>query len=111
MPEQSTELRQLEHNGFFKGLSVNERVPDHYSVPQQRNPNVEISQYLISRNADVNVKDHHGRSPLHYAAERNSNVEVLRYLISVRDMSVNTQNNEGRTTLDVTNTEEKRAIL
>ena len=46
------------------------------------NPNVEVSEYLISQGADINEEDIYGWTPLCYAAQGNPNVEILKYFVS-----------------------------
>ena len=62
--------------------------------------NIEMVRYLIARGADVNAKDHNGRTPLHDAAQFGS-VAVLDYLCAVEGADVNAENNNGKTPRDL----------
>nr|GEX98704.1 acyl-CoA-binding domain-containing protein 1-like [Tanacetum cinerariifolium] len=59
---------------FFK--SFRGRTPLHWAVNRGH---IEAAELLLSRNADVNLKDDEGQTPLHYAAvcDRESIAELL----------------------------------
>ncbi|MDR0609809.1 MAG: ankyrin repeat domain-containing protein [Planctomycetaceae bacterium] len=97
-----------------QGIDVNAKdicgmTPLHAAASS--NSNVEVLQYLVSKGAEVNAKDKYGgRTPLHLAAFYNRNVEVLQYLIS-QGIDVNAKDNDGKTPLNLANTDEKKKIL
>jgi hypothetical protein len=70
----------------------------------------DIRYFHLSQGVSINAKDPmSGATVLHIVAKRNPNVEVLRYLVNVAN--VNATDREGKTPLDVANTEAKRTIL
>ncbi|MDR0327164.1 MAG: ankyrin repeat domain-containing protein [Planctomycetaceae bacterium] len=74
---------------------------------------VDDVRYFIDtgKNVDVNRANPNGETPLFLAVAYNPNIEVVRYLVSVRGVDVNARGNDGKTLLDVANTEEKRVFL
>ena len=98
-----------------EGADVNERDRLSRSTPlihaALSNPNVEVLRFLVSRSVNVNAKDSLGRTSLHRAAQANPNVEILRYLVTVPNIDLNEGNDQGKTPLDVADTDEKKEIL
>jgi len=97
------------------GINVNVKgmygfTPIHWAAGRCKS--LEIVQYLISQGADVHAcaKGCFGDTSLHRAAMFNANIEVLQYLIA-QGVNVHAKNDDGKTPLDVTNSEEKKHIL
>jgi|GEM_PF-1028228 len=84
-------------------------TPLHNAV--EHNSNMEVIKHLVSCGANINAKRDNGNTPLHNAAQNSPNAEVMRYLVSVPGIDVNAKDTEGRTPLDLANTDEKQAIL
>ena len=58
---------------------------------------VAVTKYLVSKGADVHVKDDYGGTPLHSAAER-GNIEVVKFLVAQR-ANVHAKTDDGGTPL------------
>ena len=106
---------------FFvkKGLDINSHddrspyqgqgiTPLHFAA--MGNSNIGVLEYLISLGYNVNSKDEEGRTSLHYATEWNPSIRILKYLIA-QGAEVNAEDNDGKIPLDLTDNEEKQAIL
>ena len=78
------------------------------------NSNVDVLKYLIAHGADVNVAatmdGNFCCTPLHAAASVNPNVEVMKCLIA-HGANVHATDGEGKTPMDIADTEEKKHIL
>ncbi|PON81239.1 Notch [Trema orientale] len=72
------------------------RTPLHWAVDRGH---LNMSELLVSRNADVNAKDNEGQTPLHYAAmcEREA---IAEYLVK-QDADLNVKDNDGNTPCDL----------
>ena len=58
----------------------------------------------------MNAKGIGDNTPLHTAAKWNPHVEVVKYLIE-RGANVHAENKDGKTPLDVADTDEKKSVL
>jgi ankyrin repeat protein len=72
--------------------------PDEDPSPEERR-RIEIMRLLIERGANVNAKDHEGRTPLHYAAFSDTPFKLARYLVD-RGTDINAKDEGGYTPLD-----------
>ena len=88
--------------------SCREITPLHFAATG--NSNIGVLEYLILLGCNVNAKDNNGRTPLHYAAEWNPSIRILKYLIA-QGADVNAMDNNGKIPLDLTENDEKQAIL
>lgn len=71
---------------------------------------LEIAKYLVENGTDINAKDSDwGYTALIYAAEY-VNLEIVQFLIE-SGADVNIKNNDGKTSLDLAETEEIKEVL
>ena len=99
----------IENGGSVDAKDNVNNTPLHYVA--WKNPSVEVLKYFVSKGADIIAKNNYGNTPLHFAAEFNSKAEVLQSLTSL-SVNVNAKRYyDGRTPLDVANTEDKRQVL
>lgn len=100
LPLHLSSLRGLNIVGYFvKKVASAEggyyETPLHYAV---FHGNLEITEYLIEKGADVNARNRNSDTPLHLAA-MNGNVDIAKILLK-HNADVNAKNNEGKTALD-----------
>ena len=98
-------LQELLNNGFDPTEVVH---PDEWNllhralvpVPSEKQASVEMLEYLISKNVEVNAKDRYLNTPLHYAS-RTKNVEAINLLIA-HGAEIDIENKDGLTPLKLT---------
>ena len=71
--------------------------------------NFEIADFLIQKKADINKSDIMGMSPLMWAAKE-GNLKVVQYLVE-HGANVNKQNNNGRSVIETTFSQEVKEYL
>jgi len=67
----------------------------HYGI---HTPSLNICNFLISMNININSTDNFGCSPLHVAAEKN-NIDVVKLLLQQNNIDINITDNIGRSPL------------
>ena len=80
-----------------RGANVNHQKEDGESVLMVRVKDKEIFEYLISKNADLNLRNKNGNTLLHIAIEKKDK-ELVKYLLG-KNANVNIQNFMGDTPL------------
>lgn len=86
---------------FIKGMTPLHLLFCRKNIFMMRNF-ITIVQLLLSKNADVNVKDGHGMTPLHYLLKNYANENVMKDVIPhllEKDADVNAKDDNGRTSL------------
>ncbi|WP_264705551.1 ankyrin repeat domain-containing protein [Wolbachia endosymbiont (group A) of Gymnosoma rotundatum] len=99
LPLHLSSLRGLDIVGyFFKKAASAEggyyETPLHYAV---FHGNLEITEYLIEKGADVNARNRNSNTPLHLAIMKGK-IDVVKVLLK-HNADVNAKNNEGKTAL------------
>ena len=86
------------------GLPINSQDKDGYSALYWAvfNNNTYVVNKLISKNADVNVRNSYYWTPLH-AAAHNSNTDMMKLLLE-HGAEISIKNNKGDTALDIART-------
>ena len=86
------------------GVPVNSQDKDGYSALYWAvfNDNTDVVDMLISKKADVNVRNSHYWTPLH-AAAHNSITEMVKFLLQ-NGAEPSIRNNRGETALDIART-------
>ena len=86
------------------GLPINSQDKDGYSALYWAvfNNNTYVVNKLISKNADVNVRNSYYWTPLH-AAAHNSNADMMKLLLE-HGAEISIRNNKGDTALDIART-------
>ena len=86
------------------GVPVNSQDKDGYSALYWAvfNDNTDVVDMLISKKADVNVRNSHYWTPLH-AASHNSNTEMMKFLLQ-NGAEPSIRNIRGETALDIART-------
>lgn len=69
----------------------------HYAT--KHNANIDIFEGILARTRDINAKDRHGRTPLHYAIISQNKIMVSSLLKSGADP--NLQDEQGRRPVDL----------
>lgn len=60
----------------------------------------------IEKGSDLNIRDDHGNTPLHYAAYfacQTNDLAIFRFLLAHNKINVNAKNNRGSTPLHIAN--------
>ena len=99
----------IEEQGFGKRVNelnelneLNEsfQTPLHFVFNKVDNDTsrLELIKYLVGKNADVNLKDNNGNTPLHLACLNNADIEIIKYLFE-NGSDLNSKDNNGNTPL------------
>jgi ankyrin repeat protein len=62
--------------------------------------NTATAEFLLSKGANPNVTDVHGRTPLHLAAWYAKDMDIVELLLNHKDVDVNLMDDDGRNALD-----------
>ena len=79
-----------------KSMDVEGNTLLHHAVSNEQ---LAVVMYLISKGADVNVRNRDGWTPLHWAAHLNKGIDVARFLIA-RGANLNAKTKSGDTPLE-----------
>ena len=82
-----------------RGANVNATCPFGCTCLHHAVSSKNVAEFLITKGADVNIKDNNGRTPLNWAVRRRHK-DVVELLIA-KGADVNAKNNEGETPLSI----------
>ena len=76
------ELKRLveQENTPVDQRTSGEKTALHYAAKLKHEDGIILVDYLMKNHADINARDKHGRTPLHYAAKR-APLNVIQYLV------------------------------
>ena len=94
-------------NNLTKSVDVEGNTLLHHAASNEQ---LVVVRYLISKGADVNVRNRDGWTPLHWVAHLNEGIDVARYLIA-RGANLNATTNSGYTPLEWARHMENTAVI
>jgi ankyrin repeat protein len=79
-------------------------VASHVLLKEIENNNMDYVKAYIEKGSDLNIRDVHGNTPLHYAAyvaRQTKDLTIFRFLLAHNKINVNAENNRGSTPLHI----------